>query len=159
MTVVVADTSPLNYLVLLGVVDIVPRLYQRVIVPQQVLEELSDPGAPPEVAAWVAGPPDWLEIRSAPPVTDPAVAELDAGEAAAILLAQEIGAALLLIDDAAGRKEAGRRGIRHTGTLGVLRAAASARLLDFSIAIEKLRTTNFRVSDALIAKISRGYEK
>ena len=50
MTVVIADTSPLNYLVLIGEVGILSRLYGNVVVPPEVLAELADSGAPPEVA-------------------------------------------------------------------------------------------------------------
>ena len=46
MTVVIADSSPLNYLTLIGLVDVLHRLYGTVIVPQQVITELTDPAAP-----------------------------------------------------------------------------------------------------------------
>lgn len=45
MTVVIADSSPLNYLTLIGSVDVLQRLYGTVIVPQQVIAELTDPAA------------------------------------------------------------------------------------------------------------------
>lgn len=57
-------------------------------------------------------------------VSDDDMTHLDPGERAAIALAQSERGALLLIDETAGRIEASRRGIRNTGTLGVLRAAA-----------------------------------
>jgi len=47
MTVVIADSSPLNYLTLIGSVDVLHRLYGTVIVPQQIITELTDPAAPP----------------------------------------------------------------------------------------------------------------
>jgi hypothetical protein len=46
MTVVIADSSPLNYLTLIGAVEVLHRLYGRAIVPEQVIGELSDPTAP-----------------------------------------------------------------------------------------------------------------
>jgi predicted nucleic acid-binding protein len=52
---------------------------------------------------------------------------------------------LLLIDEVAGRIEASRRGIRTTGTLGVLRAAALREFVDLPIALTRLLETNFRV--------------
>ncbi len=87
MTVVVADTSPLNYLVLIEAIDLLPRLYRRVLIPQEVFQELREPGAPPPVGAWIDEPPEWLEVRRAPMVVDPALDALDPGERAAILLA------------------------------------------------------------------------
>jgi len=46
MTVVVADTSPLNYLILVGEIGILSQLYERVVVPEEVYAELRDAGAP-----------------------------------------------------------------------------------------------------------------
>ena len=60
---------------------------------------------------------------------------------------------LLLIDDAAGRIEANRRGIPSTGTLGVLRAAAIRQLLDFPAALKRLAETNFRISQSLLSDL------
>src|SRR2546426_683629 len=103
MTVVVDDTSPLNYLVLIEAIDLLPRLYRRVLIPQEVFQKLREPGAPPPVSAWIDEPPDWLEVRLAPWVVDPALDALDPGERAAILLAQQESDVLLLMDDASGR--------------------------------------------------------
>lgn len=58
--------------------------------------------------------------------------------------------ALLLIDEAAGRAEASRRGIRNTGTLGILRAGAIDGHLDLGVALGRLTASNFRVSSTLI---------
>lgn len=154
MKVVVADTSPLNYLILIGEIEILSRLYTRVLVPHEVAAELADAGAPPQVSDWIQSRPEWLEVR---PVREseraPALQHLDPGERAAILLAREEDGVLLLIDDASGRAEANRLGIPNTGTLGVLRAAALSHLLDLRAALTRLATTNFRVSQSLIQQI------
>lgn len=154
MTVVVADTPPLNYLVLIGRIDILSFLYGKVLVPVEVLAELGDDGAPPEVVKWSQSPPAWLEIRTVRKAQDGSeLQQLDPGERAAILLAQEEHDVLLLIDDAAGRAEANRRGIANTGTLGVLRAAARRNLLDLSVALTALDATNFRVSRLILEQL------
>src|ERR1035437_7277521 len=70
--------------------------------------------------------PEWVEVRSVQPTNDPALSRLDQGERCAILLAQSEAEVLLLIDEAAGRLEASRRGIPNTGTVGILRAASIA---------------------------------
>jgi predicted nucleic acid-binding protein len=151
MTVVVADTSPLNYLVLIGQVGVLRRLYGRVFVPPEVLAELADGGAPAEVLEWIQARPEWLEVRAVrEQQSDPALQQIDPGERAAILLAQEEPDVLLLIDDAAGRAEANRRDIPNTGTLGVLKAAALLQLLNLPAALTRLAETNFRVSQSLI---------
>ena len=63
MRLVIADTSPVNYLVLIGHADLLPRLFERVAVPLAVKFELSNSMAPLEVRHWVAEPPAWLEIH------------------------------------------------------------------------------------------------
>ncbi len=153
MTVVVADSSPLNYLTLIGSIDVLHRLYGRILVPQQVIVELTDPAAPREVRNWARTLPDWVDVRSIPPSDDPALSHLDPGEQSAILLAQSEAGALLLIDDAAGRLEASRRGIQNTGTLGVIRAAALRELVDLPSALGRLLETNFRVSVTLVDEL------
>ena len=63
MTVVVADTSPLNYLILIGQIGTLRHLYGKIILPSEVLAELVDAETPPEVRAWAQSRPEWLEIR------------------------------------------------------------------------------------------------
>ena len=73
------------------------------------------------------------------------------GEAAAILLAeQQNQETFLLMDDLKGRREATKRGIPSTGTLGVLRAGSKAGLLRLREVIPHLLQTNFYVSDELV---------
>ena len=104
MKAVVADTSPINYLLLIGYVDLLRQLYTRIVIPEAVFKELTDAGAPPLVEAWMRTERDWIEIRSAPSgifyLVDGEPA-LDAGEVAAIQLALAEHDSLLLIDDAA----------------------------------------------------------
>jgi predicted nucleic acid-binding protein len=109
--IVVADTSPINYLICIGEIDILARLYGVVIIPRAVRDELSRDRAPEMVRRWIAGPPAWLEVRIPTIKPDAALiaAELDAGEFDAILLAEELGASELIRDDRDGRKEAERR--------------------------------------------------
>jgi predicted nucleic acid-binding protein len=153
MTVVVADTSPLNYLILIDAIHVLPRLYGRIIIPAEVLNELIDDGAPRRLSDWAIQPPEWVEVRSAPHTNDVALSRLDQGERCAILLAQSEGEVLLLIDEAAGRLEASRRGIPNTGTVGVLRAASIARLVDLPSALARLVSTNFRISRPLLDEL------
>ena len=154
MKVVVADTSPLNYLVLVGAVDVLPRLFARVLIPEAVLAELESREAPAPVSQWAASLPAWVDVLPVPEVTDQALEELDTGERAAIVLAQlQPQAVLLLIDDARGREEAERRHIPTTGTLGVLRAAAIRDLVDLPAAFARLRGTNFRSPVALLDEL------
>ena len=56
MTVVVADTSPINYLILIGEIGVLQRLYHRVVIPEEVFSELMDTGAPPAFAIAISKP-------------------------------------------------------------------------------------------------------
>jgi len=152
--IVVADTAPLHYLVLIGAADVLPSLYSRVVTPQTVVEELSEPRAPNTVKTWIAHQPAWLEVRPDPPF-DPTLALLDPGERAAIALAQSLDADRLLIDDWDGRAEAERRHLLVTGTLGVLAKAHQHQLVDFEAALARLIQTNFYVSALLIDVMRR----
>jgi len=150
MTVVIADTSPLNYLILIEAIDLLSRLYGRIIIPVEVLDELINDGAPSQVREWAMNLPEWMEVRPAPISNDPALTLLDKGERCAILLAQSEAEVLLLIDETSGRLEASRRGIANTGTVGVLRAASIARLVDLPSVLARLAATNFRISRSLV---------
>jgi predicted nucleic acid-binding protein len=155
--IVVADTTPLNYLILIGAIYVLPRLYGRVVIPLAVHEELTHSGAPASVRAWIAQPPDWLEILSPVPVTDIALAKLDVGEREAIALAEQLSLSSdsiqLIVDELLGRREAERRGLAVIGTIGVLREAADEGLIDLRSAIELLRQTSFHISPAVLAQL------
>ena len=151
--IVIADTSPINYLILIGEAGVLPHLYERVIIPDAVLEELTRDASPIAVRTWLENSPTWLEVRRPDSLGAEPSIPLDAGEREAITLAGELGADLLIVDDWAARSEAERLGLRVLGTLGVLRDAAAAGLLDLSVAIARLRQTNFRISDFLLKNL------
>jgi len=149
--VVVADTSPINYLVLIEQIQVLPHLYARVAIPAAVLAELTHPEAPDPVRRWAEAPPAWLEVVRARHVAE--MAHLHFSESEAIALAAELHADALLIDDRAGRCEAMRRGLRVAGTLSVLDEADANSLLNFDEAVERLKRTSFRVAPAVLAEI------
>ena len=152
MKVVVADASPINYLILIDCIDVLHSLYGWVVIPTEVLDELTADGAPAMVQSWIRTRPDWIEVESAPEGTILDLM-LDAGEAAAIRLALAEPDCLLLIDELEGRNAASKLQISTTGTLGVLVEAARVGLIELRSALENLQRTNFRVSQALIAQI------
>jgi predicted nucleic acid-binding protein len=97
---VVADTSPINYLVLLQQETLLPTLYERVVIPPAVYEELQRASTPETVRQWVAHPPAWLTVQQPQqPLSVRQFPRLDDGELEAIPLAQELGASFLLMDD------------------------------------------------------------
>lgn len=112
--IVISDSTPLHYLVLIEEADILHDLFGRVIIPQAVFDELQHERTPASVKEWVAAHPAWLEVKQAKVPRDPALQPLGAGEREAHVLAQELRANLLLMDDKARRREASRRGLRVT---------------------------------------------
>jgi predicted nucleic acid-binding protein len=109
---VIDDAGPINDHVLIGHTEILPRLFERVIVPGIVLEELSHELAPASVQRWVAAAPDWLEVAESPAVTPSA--GVHKGGAAAIALASRLHADVLLMDDRKGVIAAERQGLNVT---------------------------------------------
>src|ERR1039457_2681677 len=119
MIVAVADTLPLNYLVLIHCQDLLSALNERVLVPNAVIKELDHAGTPPLVRAWRSRLPEWILVREVGSPPDAALEGLDPGEREAIQLAQEERADLLLMDDRIGVNEARCQGLEVTGTLGI----------------------------------------
>ncbi len=148
--IVVADSSPLIALINIGRILVLPRLFGEVIIPPEVSVELSQPKMPEAVRHLIAAPPDWL-IERAPAVIEP-IPSLHAGEVAALGLAKELKADLLLIDDVRGRRAAAERRIPFTGTIGVLERAADEGLLDLEEAFARLKETDFWISPRLLDK-------
>ncbi len=147
--IVVSDTSPINYLLLIDQIDLLPQLFQQIIIPDVVQDEMLDPSAPLVLQQWIANPPPWLVVQAVS-VTDETLNSLDPGEQAAITLAQILQADLLIIDERSGRRIASERGIPAIGTLGILDDAARQGLVELSDAIDRLQQTNFRISRRII---------
>jgi predicted nucleic acid-binding protein len=148
--IVVADTSPLNYLILIDCDNLLPQLYGHIVVPEAVMQELGHSDAPSQVKEWLTRVPAWINVTPVRSAPDAELAFLGLGEREAIQLAAEHHAALLLIDERKGRLEAKRRGLRTTGTLGVLLSAGELMLIDADAAYRRLLLeTSFRTSAAL----------
>lgn len=155
MIVVVADTSPLNYLIQLDCDHVLPTLYERVFVPSAVVEELGHPRAVAAVRAWLTRAPSWLVVERVVDTVDPRLARLDPGEQQAIQLAKREHADLLLMDERLGVRIAREQGLAVTGTLGVLLQAARRGLVDMERALIDLQATDFRCSRQVIDEVRR----
>ncbi|HST22185.1 MAG TPA: DUF3368 domain-containing protein [Blastocatellia bacterium] len=155
---IVSDTTPLNYLVLIGQINILSILYGRVLIPQSVYEEMNAPETPEPVRAWRTNLPYWIEVSPEQVTPDIGLNSLHAGERDAISLALNTGASALVIDERRGREEAKKRGLNVIGTLGVIEAAHERRLLDLTETFDRLRQTTFHVSPKLLAAILQKYQ-
>ena len=146
--IVVSDTSPLNYLVLLGIIDVLPKIYETVIVPPEVMRELTDNDTPDPVKEWASNPPDWLEIRQNTGLIIDKY--LDPGESAAIALAIELKPDYIAIDELYGRGIAIQHKLEIVGTVGIIERAHRKGLLDLKTTLDALLQTSFRISQKLI---------
>jgi predicted nucleic acid-binding protein len=150
---VVSDNSPVRYLRVLACGHVLPVLFGRVLIPHAVLRELQHPHTPAVVRTWMAAPPTWLEVHPVVGSPDARLAMLEAGEQEAIILAQELQADVVLVDDGKARDLAIVRGLHAMGTVGVLEQAAIQGLVDLPEVLARLLTTNFRILPAIINEV------
>jgi predicted nucleic acid-binding protein len=155
---VVSDTSPLCYLVLIGEINLLEQIYHQVIIPEIVRDELLHPDAPEPVRQWVSQLPSWVTIRTSSGQPDTSLMKLDPGERSAILLAENIGADLVLIDERRGRNLATSRGLKVTGLVGVLDTAAELRFINLQEVLFKLQKTDFWVSPKILANLEAKHQ-
>jgi len=148
--IVIADTGPLRYLILIEHTHVLPALYRRVLIPPAVSDELNRQQTPPLVRAWMAQRPLWLQVRAPRGSMTGLAPNLGMGEREAIALAEELTADAVLLDDWAARVEAQRRHIAVIGTLRVLVDAAEKGFADLRLALDRLQSTNFRARPELI---------
>lgn len=159
MRVVVADAGPVNYLIQIEQINLLPALFSAVHLPEKVWSELRHDKAAPMVRQWMLAPPSWVEVAVADSlISDPSLDRLDDGERAAIQLAVRIKAELILMDDREGVFAARRKGFAVTGTLGILDLAARRGLIQIEDAFERLRATNFRCRPEIMEAILAAYK-
>ena len=151
--IVVSDTSPICYLILIGEIQLLQQLFDEVRVPQAVLAELLHEYAPAQVRLWAQTLPPWVLVMPNPALSITGLEKLQSGEQSAILLAESILAGTIILDEKAARRVATNRGLRVIGILGVLDEAATRGLVDPALAIGRLKMTNFRSSPALLKSL------
>ena len=160
--IVVADSSPINYLVLIGHVHLLADLFGDVVVPYGVIAELQSKKAPQAVRDWLQDPPRWFRVESVSEDSVKSIAEpyLHRGELEAIALAQLLDSDYLIIDEKAGRQAAIRRQLSVIGTIGVLEKADEEGLLtDLSELLDRLGRTTFYMSHELREALLRRHRE
>lgn len=155
--IVLSDTSPICYLILIGQIDLLPKLFQSVTIPTAVRDELLNEEAGNSIQAWIQNPPSWLNIQTVPQPLLPLSNSLGAGEREAISLAVSLQADLVIIDDLDARTAAQQLNLPIIGTLGILYRAGITRLIDFPSAIAQLQQTSFHVSQTLVQQLLQEY--
>ncbi len=139
--IVVSNTSPLTNLAAIGQFDLLRVLFERVHVPGGVVDELAhgDVAWPGLTEVQQAS---WVEVHA---ISDKVLADalrldLDRGEAETIVLALELGADLVLLDELAGRHAAQHLGLKVMGVAGLLlRAKALGSVKAIHPLLDRLR--------------------
>jgi len=149
MKIVVSNTSPLRYLTQIGESEVLYQLFGKLFIPQAVFEELTHHHTPMVVRQWIQNSPIWLQVAKVTLTEDISLQHLDRGERQAILLAKQMPADLLLIDDKAGRMTAKEHSLTLMGTLGILELAEIQGQIDLSKVLQKLLQTNIKLSPSL----------
>lgn len=128
--IIISDTSPISNLFVIGRLELLRNIYQQIIVPQAVFDELMKLQAFGYDVHKI-GRLDWITVRRPADLKQVLFFQLslDAGESEAIVLSQEIHADLLLIDERAGAKKAKELGLKTIGLLGVLVKAKEMGLI------------------------------
>jgi predicted nucleic acid-binding protein len=148
---IVSNSSPLIALSDIRLLEVLQQLFGQVFIPDAVDREVF------AVQGVVRARPAWIALRSVQDTARVAalISEVDPGEAEAIVLAEELGLRLL-IDDLPGQRVALARGLKITGTLGLLLDAKRVgRIATIASALQALHDTDFRMSADLADQIRR----
>jgi len=153
---VVSDTSPISNLFMVGRLEILPALFDEIVIPPAVMREvlaLESSGwdlSPIKNAAWLKTIPasDQMAVQAL-------MQTLHRGESEALVLAQELNADYLLMDEALGRKTAEMMGVKIIGLLGVLLEAKTEGLISAvkPIMDDLIQVAKFRVREALYQQV------
>ncbi len=154
---VISNASPLIALTNIGQLELLNKLFQKVIIPEAVYKEVVEEGKDKPGATEVKKTINqWIEVREVKNLDEVKAlrAILDYGEAEVVVLAQEIKADLLILDNKEPRIFAKHLGFKLIGTIGVLILAYEKGYLKNPIEkILKLREKGFYISDRLLKEI------
>lgn len=166
--IAVINASPLIYLSKLGIIEILPQLFTRIITTRTVKQEILREKSAPELAILSEVFSSWLEVKQADEKLVKKLAELQIhkGEAEVIAIGRELltkeKTTVVIIDDLLAREIATSLGLMVTGTIGILLKATKEKVFskkESQTLLEQLiTTTTFRLSARVYAKILKEIE-
>lgn len=147
MREVICNTSPLQYLFQVDLLEVLREHFQQVLVPEAVEAEL-DEGRRRYVALPKLEALHWVTIRPTHDLLPSPICGLGKGERAVLALGTQLPQAVLLLDDLRARRHAKRHGMKTTGTLGmVLLAKEQAMIPSVMAVLNRLERCGFWLSD------------
>ncbi len=150
--IVVSNSGPMIALSEIGQLSVLSALYDRILIPRAVWEEVVIDGRNLSVVATIRAA-TWLQTVEVHDLAEVQLlrAQVGAGESEAITLAFTISADLLLIDDARGRRIAETKGIARTGAVGTLISAKRHGVIEsIRPLLQQLRNSGFYMDDDLM---------
>lgn len=153
MPKIVSNTTPIISLLKIGKLPILKDLYKEIFIPQEVFNEI-EAGRNKEFYEDLSSL-DWVKIENIQNKKSLAFfLDLDKGEAEAIVLATEIEAELIILDETLGRFHAKHAGLKVTGTVGILlKAKQLGYITELKPLLLELRAKNVWLSDSFIEQI------
>ena len=162
--IVVSDTTPIISLLKMDRLPLLHSLFGSVCIPFAVFEELTgNPKYQEEVS--VLRESDFVQVEEVANAGDVQAIKndgLDIGESEAIVLAKQLSADILLMDEAKGRLVAFRHGLQIMGTVGILLQAFKDGFLSYHEAVDcvfSLRRNHRRISENLLMDLMKEIER
>lgn len=126
---IIADSSPIISLAIIDKIELIEKIFEEVLIPQEVFDEITFLEKPYSEKLKEYFKNKIVRVKNLTAL-EILKDEIDAGEAEAIILALELGVKEILIDDFKGRKRAELKGLNVYGTFGLLIEAKKMKLVD-----------------------------
>lgn len=153
--IVISDTTPIISLMKANRLDLLRKLYGKVLIPNAVYKELTE-NATFAKEAKIIKDIDYLTVVAVENEKSVSVLRnvtgLDAGESEALIIYDEQKADLLLMDEHKGRSVAKQLNVRHIGTVGVLLLAYDKGMIqqdDVKDCLDTMLANNIRLDRKL----------
>src|SRR5690554_2981377 len=153
MRKIVSNTTPIISLLKIGELTMLKDLYQRIIVPEEVFNEIENGKNKSYYINLLEI--DWIEIKEIKDKKSLSYfLDLDKGEAETIILANEINADLVIIDEKLGRYHAKHANLKVTGTLGILlKAKKQGKIKSVKKLLDELKDKGIWLNDKLVERV------
>jgi uncharacterized protein len=155
--IIVSNTTILIGLTKIGRLDLLPKIFPKIYIPDEVYRELVEKGKKKPASDKIKRA-KWIEtksVRDRTPV-NLLLASLEKGEAEVLCLAKEMKADLLLLDEEKARKSATLAGFEVMGTVGFLLLAKELGLIkEIRFFIDELQKKRFRISEGVVIEALR----